>query len=117
MELEDIKTSDIESDEADIFERQRNFEVILKRMEEHNSQNPDMKGRDLRYNIYLRKLKKLTRKDLGLDVLGFKDYISNLRQFSHLNKDFELFINETINLGGDYDLNLHRRGLALFGQP
>lgn len=87
-DIDAVKTSDIESDEADIFERKRNFELLLKRMDEHNKVNPTLKGKDLRYNIYLRKLNKLTRKDLGLDLLGFKDYMSNLRQFAHLNKDF-----------------------------
>jgi hypothetical protein len=35
-------------------------------------------------------MNKLTRMDLGLDMEAYKDYINNLRQFAHINKDFEL---------------------------
>ena len=29
----------------------------------------------MRYNVYLKKMNKLTRMDLGLDVEGYKDYV------------------------------------------
>ena len=55
-----------------------------------------MKGNDLRYNVYLRKLQKLTRTDLGLDVLAYKDYANNLREFANINKDLNAFALESL---------------------
>ena len=89
--LEEVKTTDIESEEADIFERKNKFEELLKRMEKHRKETANLRGNDLRYNIYMRKLNKLTRMDLGLDVEAYKDYINNLKQFAAVNSDFELF--------------------------
>lgn len=77
--MEEIKTTDIESEEADIFERKNKFEVLLKRLENHRKETAHLRGNDLRYNIYMRKLNKLTRNDLGLDVEAYKDYINNLK--------------------------------------
>ena len=36
-------------------------------------------------------MQKLTRMDLGLDMEAYKDYINNLKQFAHLNHDFEIY--------------------------
>ena len=55
-----------------------------------------MKGNDLKYNVYLRKLQKLTRTDLGLDVLAYKDYENNLREFANINKDLNAFALEAL---------------------
>ncbi len=33
----------------------------------------------------------MTRKDLGIDVEAYKDYLNNLKQFAHLNSDFGKF--------------------------
>jgi len=52
----------------------------------------------LRYNVYMRKMNKLTRMDLGLDVEAYKDYINNLKQFAHVNKDFEIFARDSLAL-------------------
>jgi len=41
-----------------------------------------LRGNDLRYNVYLKKMNKLTRKDLGLDVEAYKDYCNNLKIFA-----------------------------------
>ena len=45
----------------------------------------------MRYNIYMRKMHKLTRMDLGLDLEAYKDYINNLKKFAHMNNDFEIY--------------------------
>lgn len=69
-------TDGMESDEADIFERKRKFEKVLERFERHKEENRLLlKGNDLRYNVYLKKLNKYARKDLGLDIAGYKDYV------------------------------------------
>lgn len=48
--------------------------------------------------MYIKKLEKLTRKDLGLDVEAYKDYINNLKHFAHVNADFELFAKDNLKL-------------------
>ena len=57
-----------------------------------------LKGNDLRYNVYLKKLNKLSRKDLGLDLAAYKDYVNNLRDFAHINKDLDVFAAETMTM-------------------
>ena len=94
--LEEAKTTDIESEEVDIFERKQKFEELLKRMDKHNKENVYLRGNDLRYNTYMRKLQKLTRMDLGLDVEAYKDYINNLKAFAGMNSDFELFARDDL---------------------
>lgn len=79
QELEGAKTTDIESEEADIFERKRKFDHLVKRIEKHRKETAHLRGNDLRYNIYMRKLQKLTRHDLGLDVEAYRDYVNNLK--------------------------------------
>ena len=54
--LEEIKTTDIESEEVDIFERKSKFDELLKRFEKHRKETAHLRGNDLRYNIYMRKL-------------------------------------------------------------
>jgi hypothetical protein len=78
-QLDEIKTDDIESEEADIFDRVKKFDELNKRFENHRKENGKLKGNDLRYNIYLKKMQKLVRMDLGLDVEGYKDYVNNLK--------------------------------------
>jgi hypothetical protein len=94
--LEEAKTEDIESEEVDIFERREKFEELLKRIEKHRKEKAHLRGNDLRYNVYMRKMSKLTRMDLGLDVEAYKDYINNLKQFAHVNKDFEIFARDSL---------------------
>jgi hypothetical protein len=58
-ELDDEATDGMESDEADIFERKRKFEKLLDRFERHKADKRLLlKGNDLRYNVYLKKLNK-----------------------------------------------------------
>ena len=85
------------SEEADIFERKKKFEKLLKKFNEHREKSAlTLKGNDLKYNVYLRKLQKLTRGDLGLDVLAYKDYENNLREFANINKDLNAFALESL---------------------
>jgi hypothetical protein len=81
-DLDVAKTDDIESEEADVFERAIKFEELSKRFEKHRKEQWKLKGNDLRYNIYLKKMQKLVRMDLGLDVEGYKDYVHNLKVFA-----------------------------------
>lgn len=94
--LEEAKTEEIESEEVDIFERKQKFDELLKRIERHRKEKAHLRGNDLRYNIYMRKLNKLTRMDLGLDLEAYKDYVNNLKQFAHVNKDFEIFARDNL---------------------
>jgi len=55
-----------------------------------------LKGNDLRYNVYLNKIHKLTRMDLGLDVEGYKDYVHNLKMFAKYNEDYQIFANDQL---------------------
>ena len=81
------QTDDVESEEADIFTRREKFEKLLARFEKYKEESRDLKGNDLRYNVYLKKLEKMTRMDMGLDLAAYKDYVNNLNEFARLNKD------------------------------
>ena len=97
-------TDDIDSDDPDIFERTKKFERVLKKFEKHrNEKLIALKGNDLRYNVYLKKLEKLSRKDLGLDILAYKDYVNNLKEFAHINKDLNVFAAESLAIDADLD--------------
>lgn len=54
-----------------------------------------LKGNDLRSNIYLRKMEKLARKDLGLDIIGYKDYTNNLKRFAKYNSDLGILAQDS----------------------
>jgi hypothetical protein len=62
-----------------------------------------LKGNDLRYNVYLKKLQKLSRKDLGLDIAAYRDYVNNLKEFAHINKDLNIFAAENLIIDSDLD--------------
>ena len=50
-------TDGIDSDDPDIFERTRKFDLVLKKFNKHrNEKLVALKGNDLRYNVYLKKL-------------------------------------------------------------
>ena len=50
-------TEDIDSDDPDIFERKRKFEKVLKKFNKHRDEKMiALKGNDMRYNVYLKKL-------------------------------------------------------------
>lgn len=51
----------------------------------------------MRYNIYLKKLNKYARKDLGLDIAGYKDYVSNLREFANVRDDMQIYAIDNFN--------------------
>lgn len=53
--------------------------------------------------MYLKKLNKLARKDLGLDIEAYKDYVNNLREFAHINKDLNVFAAESLAIDQDLD--------------
>jgi hypothetical protein len=88
--IELVKTDDIESEEADIFYRVEKFNELNKRFEKHKKEQWKLKGNDLRYNMYLKKMQKLTRMELGLDLEGYQDYVNNLKEFAKYNRDFEI---------------------------
>ena len=90
QDLEVIKTDDIESEEADIFERVKKFEELNKRFEKHRKEQWALRGNDLRYNIYLKKMQKLMRMDMGLDVEGYKDFVNNLKEFAKYDNEWEI---------------------------
>lgn len=90
QDLEACPTDDIESEEVDIFERVKKFEELSKRMEAHRTENMFLKGNDLRYNVYLKKMQKLTRMDMGLDVEAYKDFMSQVDFFKKFESEYEL---------------------------
>ena len=97
-EIDDEDTDGMESDEADIFERKRKFEKLLDRFEKHKEENRSLlRGNDLRYNVYLKKLNKFARKDLGLDVAAYKDYVNNLKEFATVSNDMSFFAIDNFN--------------------
>ena len=50
-------TEDIDSDDPDIFERKKKFEKVLKKFNKHRDEKMiALKGNDLRYNVYLKKM-------------------------------------------------------------
>jgi hypothetical protein len=97
-EIDAEDTDGMESDEADIFERKRKFEKLLDRFEKHKQENLLLlKGNDLRYNVYLKKLNKYARKDLGLDIAGYKDYVQNLKEFANVRDDMQIYAIDNFN--------------------
>jgi len=93
-------TDDQDSEEVDIFERKDNFEKLLKKFQEHRKQKGLLlKGNDLQSNVYLKKMEKMAKMDLGLDIIGYKDYLSNLKQFAAYNDDMTVLA--AANLWGD----------------
>ena len=91
-----MRTDDIQSDEADIFERVKNFEELQKRFQRHREEQRRLKGNDLRYNLYMKKMQKLVRMDIGLDVEAYKDYVNNLKVFAKYNEDYEVLADDNM---------------------
>lgn len=89
-----MKTDDMESDEVDIFKRVEKFKELQKRMEQHKT----LRGNDLRYNVYLKKMQKLVRKDLGLDVEAYKNYVNNIKIFAKYNRDYEILAQDDVDI-------------------
>jgi len=95
QDVELMKTDDFDSEEADIFERVKKFKELQKRFDKHRQEMRHLRGNDLRYNVYLKKMNKLTRMDLGLDVEAYKDYVNNLKIFAKFNSDYEILAQDT----------------------
>ena len=53
-----------------------------------------MKGNDLRFNVYLKKMEKLTRMDIGLDVEAYKDYVNNLKIFAKYHDNLDIMADD-----------------------
>lgn len=95
--FDDEDTDGYESEEADIFERQRKFEKLLQKFNKHRENGGlGLKGNDLRYNIYMKKMSKLARTDLGLDLAAYKDYVNNLKEFASVNSDLAIFARDSL---------------------
>ena len=110
IDLDAQDTDDIDSDDPDIFERTKKFEKVLQKLNKHREDKMiQLKGNDLRYNVYLKKLAKLSRKDLGLDIAGYKDYVINLKEFANINSDLSVFAQENLA----EDLNFNDKGLLI----
>lgn len=88
--VEEVQTTDIDSDEPSVFERNIKFEELRKRFDNHKEYSLNvLGGNDYRLNIYLRKMNKLSRSKYGgLDVEGYKDYLNNLLQFKKIKANF-----------------------------
>jgi ribosomal protein S16 len=91
VDMELMKTDDLESEEADIFKRVDKFKELKKRLEKHREENQFLRGNDLRYNVYLKKMQKLVRMDLGLDLDAFKDFVNNSKSFAKHHSEWEIF--------------------------
>ena len=90
-------TDDVESEEADIFARKDKFEVLLKKFQTHQKQKGLLlKGNDLRSNVWLKKMNKLARDDLGLDISGYKDYVHNLKEFANVHTDLAILARDNL---------------------
>lgn len=86
------QTEDINSEEGDIFTRKANFEKLAKRFQKHQQEKGLLlRGNDLRSNVWLKKMNKLARDDLGLDLAGYRDYVHNLKEFASVNDDLSIF--------------------------
>lgn len=108
-ELDSEDTDGYESDEADVFERKKKFEKILKKFNRHRQEtNLTLKGNDLRYNVYLRKLQKMTKANMSLDVIGYRDYVNNIKEFAAINQDLNAFALESLAV----DKALDGKGVA-----
>jgi len=77
IDLSEAKTTDISSDEFDVFERKKNFDELSKWFEKHrNYALWNTWTNDYKYHIYLRKMKKLAMNWYGsIDIGGYTEYI------------------------------------------
>lgn len=81
-----------DSEDPDIFSRKAKFEALQKKFQKHQKEKGLLlKGNDLRTNIYIKKMEKLARHDMGLDVIGYKDYVNNLKSFAKYHDDLAVF--------------------------
>lgn len=86
-----------DSEDPDIFSRKAKFEALQKKFQKHQKEKGLLlKGNDLRTNIYIKKMEKLARHDMGLDVIGYKDYVNNLKSFAKYHDDLSVFALDNI---------------------
>lgn len=78
---------------------------MQKRFTKHKEETSRLRGNDLRYNVYLKKIQKLARFDLGLDVEAYKDYCNNLKIFAKYDKEYQILAD---------DINPSGTGLGIF---
>lgn len=85
-----MDTDQINSDEGEFFARKKNFEIVSKKLDIYMKEKFNLfRGKDLKYNNYVRKIQKLSMKQ-SLDIEGYKDYIENLKKLSESkNKTFQ----------------------------
>lgn len=85
-----MDTDQINSDEGEFFARKHNFEIVSKKLDKYMKEKFHLfRGKDLKYNNYVRKIQKLSMKQ-SLDIEGYKDYIENLKKLSESkNKTFQ----------------------------
>lgn len=70
----DSDTGDINSDEPEFIQRKRNFEIVSKKLKNYlEYEYKYLRGNDLSYQTYVRKLEKLARKN-GLDENAFNEF-------------------------------------------
>lgn len=90
QDIETINTTDIDSDDPNIIERNIKFDEIKKRFEKHKEYSLDiLRGNDYQFNMYLRKMQKLANSRYGgLDIDGYKSYLNNLMEFKKIKAGY-----------------------------
>jgi hypothetical protein len=97
-----METDKIDSDDQEFHNRKRNFDIISKKLNRYYEQKYHLfRGNDLRYNNYIRKLQKLSKKE-SLDAEGYKDFVTNYKKLINSNSDSlnaiaNIYLNELIN--------------------
>lgn len=89
-DIEKVQTDDIDSEEQNIFERTIKFIELQKRFDKHKDYSLKvLKGNDYKFNVYLRKMDKLSNRRFGgIDLEGYKDYINNITKFQKIKQDW-----------------------------
>lgn len=78
----DEDTDNIDSDDHNVTNRKRNFEILSRRLNNYLDKSMRLyKGNDLKYNTYIRKIDKLSKFG-NIDIEGFKDYVDNIKKIN-----------------------------------
>lgn len=90
--IDKMQTTDIDTDENDVIERNIKFNELKRRFDNHKKYSLDvMNANDYKFNNYLRKMNKLAMNKFGgLDIEGYTDYLNNLMEFKKIDKDLIL---------------------------
>ena len=88
--LEEMNTTDIESDDGDIFNRKMKFDELSRRFNNHKAYSyKALGGNDYQLNNYLRKMQKLSKnRQGGIDLAGYQDYLNNMTEFKKIKDSF-----------------------------